>query len=86
MEFEDKTGFWRNPITGAVWQLSVEDGRLIVNVPNFSFQIFPSSPTEFRPVNTAVNLDIQFEKLDQNQRFLMHVLAKGIRRATFEAF
>lgn len=85
MEFEDKTGFWRNPATNAVWELSVEDGKLIVKVPNFSFQIFPLSPTEFRPVNTDVNLDIHFERLDRNETFLMHLLAKGIRRATFEA-
>lgn len=84
MELEDKTGFWRNPMTGAVWELSVKDGRLMINVPNFSFQISPLSPTEFRPTDTAVNLDIHFE-LNQNQPFLMHVLAKGIRRATFEA-
>ena len=84
MGFEDKTGFWRNSKTGAVWELFVKDGELIVNVPNFSFQILPLSPNEFRPVNTAVNLDIHFE-LNQNQIFLMHVLAKGIRRATFKA-
>jgi len=85
-EAETKTGFFRNPITGTVWELSIKDEKLMVDVPNFTFQVEPLSLTKFIPVNTLVKLEIEFEKHSQNQPLLMHLYAKGIKRATFEAF
>lgn len=84
-EIESKSGIFLNPKTGYVWELSIKDGKLMVDVPNFSFQIAPLSSTKFRPVNTQINLEFEFEKQDQNAPLLMHVYAKGIQRATFEA-
>ena len=49
-----------------------------------SFQIFPFSLNKFIPVNTLVNLEIEFEKHGQNDPLLIHLYAKGIKRATFE--
>lgn len=72
-----------NPVTGTTWEVGIKDGRLLVNVPNFSFQIFPSSTTRYRPVNTQVNLEIEFEGQGQKGPRFMHVYAFGIRRATF---
>ena len=85
-ELESKTGFFLNPKTGNAWELYVQDGKLIVEVPNFSFQISPSSPTRFKPVNTSINLEIEFEKPNPPKSLKMHVYAKGIKRATFFLF
>lgn len=85
-ELEAKTGVFLNPKTGNAWELYVQDGKLIVEVPNFSFQIFPSSPTRFKPVNTLINLEIEFEKLTARKSLQMHIYAKGIKRATFLLF
>jgi hypothetical protein len=85
-ELEDKTGVFLNPKTGNVWQLYMQNGELIVEVPNYSFQISPLSATKFRPVNTLVNLDLEFEKPSQQRSVRMHVYAKGIKRATFFLF
>lgn len=85
-ELEAKTGVFVNPKTGNAWELYVQDGKLIVEVPNFSFQISPSSPTRFKPVNPLINLEIEFEKPTQPKSLKMHIYAKGIKRATFLLF
>lgn len=85
-ELEAKTGVFLNPKTGNVWSLYMEDEQLMVEVPNYSFQISPLSATKFRPVNTLVNLEMEFENLTQHNSFCMHVYAKGIKRATFFLF
>jgi hypothetical protein len=85
-EVEVKTGVFLNPKTGNVWELYMRDGELMVEVPNYSFQISPLSATKFRPVNTLVNLEMEFEKPSQQRPLRMHVYAKGIKRATFFLF
>ena len=85
-KLESKTGIFLNPKTGNAWELYVQDGELIVEVPNFSFQISPSSPNRFRPVNTLINLEIEFEKQSHVTSLYMHIYAKGIKRATFLLF
>ena len=83
-EVEAKTGLFRNPATGAVWKLSRQNEQLIIDVPNFSFQIAPLSETKFLPVPASIKLEIEFEKQGNNQPLLMHLYAKGIKRATFQ--
>lgn len=85
-QVEAKTGVFLNPKTGNTWELYIQDGELMIEVPNFSFQISPSSKTRFRPVNTMINLEIEFEKPSQHRDLCMHVYAKGIKRATFFLF
>jgi hypothetical protein len=84
-EVQAKTGVFQNPATGALWKLFIREGKLLVEVPNFSFQISPLSHRRFRPVNTQVNLEFEFEEPCQNKPLLLHIYAKGINRATFEA-
>jgi len=85
-EVEAKTGVFLNPQTGSAWKLYVRNEELIIEVPNFSFQISPLSATKFRPVNTLVNLEFEFEQPIQARRLRLHVYAKGIKRATFFLF
>ncbi|PSB31264.1 hypothetical protein [Chlorogloea sp. CCALA 695] len=82
-ELVTKTGFFLNPKTGSVWELSIQDGELILKVPRYIFQISPSSKSIFRPVNTLINLEIEFEKSNMFDFLHMHIYAKGIKRATF---
>lgn len=85
-ELETKAGVFLNPKTGNTWELYMQNGKLIVEVPGFSFQISPSSKNRFRPVNTLINLEIEFEKPSRHRDLRMHIYAKGIRRATFFLF
>jgi hypothetical protein len=75
-ELEAKTGIFLNPKTGNAWKLYIQDEKLMVEVPNFSFQVSPSSKTRFRPVNTLINLEIEFEKPNQHRALCMRVYAK----------
>ena len=83
-EIKAKTGIFLNPETGQVWEVSIKEGKLLVDVPNFSFEISPASHTRFKPVHTQIDLEFEFEPC-QNQPLLLHVYAKGIKRATFIA-
>ena len=84
-EVSHQAGVFINSVNKTFWELSVKDGQLIVDAPHFSFQIFPLSSTRFKTVNSSINLEIEFEKHDQNKPLLMHLYAKGIKRATFES-
>lgn len=84
-EVKAKTVTFLNPATGAVWELFIREGKFFVDVPNFSFEISPLSHTRFKPVNTQVNLEFEFEEPRQDQPWLLHIYAKGINRATFKA-
>ena len=85
-EVEAKPAVFLNPKTGNVWSLYMQDSKLMIEVPNFNFQISPLSATKFRPVNTLVNLEFEFEQPIQQRRLRLHVYAKGIKRATFFLF
>ena len=84
-EIAAKTGVFRNPVTGTVWRVFIKDGKLMVDVPNFCFEISPLSTTKFRSVNTLAQLEMEFEHSGQNRPLLMHLYAQGTQRATFEA-
>lgn len=85
-ELEAKNSVFLNPQTGNAWSLYIQNGEIMVDVPNFSFQISPLSETKFRPVNTLINLEIEFEKPSQRNSLHMHIYVKGIKRATFFLF
>ena len=40
-ELESKTGIFFNPKIRNAWELDVQDGELIIEIPNFSFQVSP---------------------------------------------
>jgi len=79
------TGLFLNPVTEAVWSLSIKDKKLTIDVPNFSFQLSPLNSTKFRPVDPSINLEFEFETPSQSHSCLMHIYAKGIKRASFQA-
>ena len=84
-EVKAKTGVFLNRVTGSVWQLFLEDDKLMVMVPNLRFQISPLSQNIFIPANPLINIEFEFEKFQPNNPLFMHLYAKGIKRATFEA-
>lgn len=84
-EVEARTDFMRNPVTGTIWKLTIKGEEIMIEVQNFSFQIYPLSLKKFRPMNPNMNLEIEFEEHGPHAPLLMHVYAKGINRATFES-
>jgi len=84
-ELKDKTGAFRDPKTGTICELSVKDGKLMVNLFDMTFQIIPLNKTQFRSVDDPVDTDIRFEKQVQNKSLLIHVTMEGEKPVTFEA-
>lgn len=84
-ELKDKTGVFRNPVIGTTYELSLKDGKLMVNLFDLNFQIAPLSKTQFRSVDGPVDIDIRFEKQGQNKSPLIHVTMEGKKSNTFEA-
>jgi CubicO group peptidase (beta-lactamase class C family) len=84
-ELKGKTGIFRDPKIGTICELSVKDGKLMVNLFGMSFQIVPLSKTQFRSVDDPVDADIRFEMQDQNKPLLVHVTMEGEKPVTFEA-
>jgi len=83
-ELKTKTGAFRNPIIGTIYELSLKDGKIMVNLFDSSFQIAPLSKTQFRSVDGPVDIAIRFEKQEQNKS-LIHVTIEGEKPITFEA-
>jgi len=73
-----------NRKTGAIWLLTFKQKQLTIDIPNFSFQIYSFSPTKFKPMHSKMKIEIEFDEDYQNQNLLMHLYAKGMKRATFE--
>jgi CubicO group peptidase (beta-lactamase class C family) len=84
-ELKEKTGTFRDPKIGTICELSVKDGKLIVNLFDMTFQIVPLTKTQFRSIDDPVDTDIRFEKQDQNKPLLVHVTVEGEKPVTFEA-
>jgi hypothetical protein len=89
-EIKAYTGIFLNLKTGSVWSLVLNEAELLVEVPHFSFKLAPLSRTKFRPVNPIIKLEFEFENNDSRNSllinpWLMHIYAKDVRRATFEA-
>ncbi|MBE9016989.1 hypothetical protein IQ272_12770 [Chroococcidiopsidales cyanobacterium LEGE 13417] len=74
-----------NRKTGAIWVLTFKQKHLTISVPNFSFPIYSCSPTQFKPIDPEMKIDIEFDEDERHQNLLMHLYAKGEKRATFEA-
>lgn len=82
-ELQTMTGEFLNRGTGTVWKVYVKDAALMVEVPHFNFQLAPLSATRFKPVNSQVKMEVEFQPVAQG--CFMHVYVQGSERATFEA-
>jgi CubicO group peptidase (beta-lactamase class C family) len=73
-ELEKLTGFYRNPKTGTIWELSMQDGKLIVEVNDTKFQLVRTSSTHFR--SDEVQLDIQVDFIPPSKSEPMSIQAQ----------
>lgn len=61
-ELGEKTGAYRNQVNGAIWRLSVKDGKLLAELPNTSIRFGAVSPSEFRSIGAPLDFTLRFEK------------------------
>jgi CubicO group peptidase (beta-lactamase class C family) len=56
-----RTGVYRNLVTGNIWELSAEDGRLMAEeVGGESHELLPAGPDRFVALSAPVELDFRF--------------------------
>jgi len=85
-KLNDYTGTFRNPVTGRIWKVFLEEGKLSVKTQGGSqFQIAPINQTQFRPVSSSVELTITFERQHSNKPSRMHVSREGEKTESYEA-
>jgi hypothetical protein len=55
-----RAGTYRNPRTGALWTLALQEGRLTLAVTGLTFQLVPTSAEAFRSVGGPVAINLRF--------------------------
>jgi CubicO group peptidase (beta-lactamase class C family) len=72
-ELREKTGGYRDPVSGDVWQLSLQEGRLVANDFGTPVKLAPLSATRFRSVATPFEMEIEFHRSQAQQPWAMRV-------------
>jgi CubicO group peptidase (beta-lactamase class C family) len=84
-ELREKTGAYRDPITGSVWQLSLQAGRLATNSLGIPVQLSPLSATRFRSVESPIEVEIEFHRSQAQRPWAMRVRTEGQPPVEYEA-
>lgn len=87
-ELKDKTGAYRNPKTGSIWNIIYEEKILKVKSPSgFVYTIVPLSPLKFQAVDARVDISFTFLKPDKSDVKAMNAAVKigGREPVVYEA-
>ena len=60
-DLEDKAGFYCSAENSIIWELTVQDGRLMAEVMGMSFQLAPLAPAHFSAVDVPLEIQVTFE-------------------------
>ncbi len=83
---KQKVGAFYNKERDAVWRISLEEGRLMVNASSFRFPILPISPTRFLAVEAPVDLEVEFIKESPDRPMHLQVRIDGEEPRMFDKF
>jgi len=84
-ELREKAGAYRDPLTGAVWRLSLQAGGLATNAFGPPVQLAPLSATRFRSVAAPVEMEIEFHRPQSQQPWAMRVRVEGQPPSEYES-
>ncbi len=84
-ELWERTGDFRQPETGMVLRLALQEGKLMVQDPDGrEFEIVPLSPERFRAVDALAEIEFTFEHGEAEQPRRIQVLPAGEKAIAFE--
>lgn len=83
-KLKTKIGTFRDPETGMVCRLTLEDGKLILSTFDMNIPLAPIDEMHFRSVDSPIQLDITFEKRE-HKPLLMHISIEERKPITLEA-
>lgn len=82
-KLKEKTGTFRNPVTGRIWKVLFQDEKLFVKTQGgLQFQIVPTGEREFSSLNTPVEFKLTFE--GSNKVRLLQVRREERKPETYE--
>lgn len=84
-QLESKTGFYRNLKSGAIWEIFIQDGKLMVDASDLISPMAATSPTHFRAVDAPFEVEIEF-KTDPPEAAGHPVMSVRIKRGEPELF
>jgi CubicO group peptidase (beta-lactamase class C family) len=84
-ELAERTGTYRDPLTGTVWLVSAKDGNLLAAMPGGTLRLAPLGKDHFRSTNSNPVRDIIFEIPNATTPAVMRVNTEGRKPTTFEA-
>jgi CubicO group peptidase (beta-lactamase class C family) len=84
-ELREKTGGYRDPLTGFVLQVSLQAGRLVTNAFGTHVQLAPLSATRFRSVAAPFEMEIEFHRSQTQQPWTMRAKIESLPPAEYEA-
>lgn len=84
-ELRKKTGFYRNPQTGQILKIYIQQGILIANYGDvLTFEIRPINKEAFISIDAPVSININFEKKQGDKGSCIRIKAEG-REFIFES-
>ncbi len=86
-ELEAKTGFYHHPETGSIWELEIEDEKLMAKFAWMYFQLVPIDSNHFQSIDGAFDYDFDYDiefPDNPNQMIVKVDAGKGIEILIFQ--
>lgn len=81
-EVDSMTGFYADPRTGIIWEISVEDGKLMAEVQATKFQLVPVRSNSFYAIGIPYDIRVEFEPDSGTETIWMHAKVEGDQPAS----
>ncbi|MFN6567971.1 serine hydrolase domain-containing protein [Dendronalium sp. ChiSLP03b] len=83
VELQPKAGFYHNLTTGSIWELKIEDEKLMAKLAWMYFQLIPIDTNHFQSVDNETDYNIEFSE-DINRMIVKIDIGDGIKTYTLE--
>ncbi|OYD86823.1 penicillin-binding protein [Nostoc sp. 'Peltigera membranacea cyanobiont' 213] len=83
VELQIKTGFYYNSTTGSIWELEIEDEKLMANLAGMHFPFVPIDTKHFQSADNEIDYDIEFSE-DLTQIIVKVDIGNAIKISTLE--
>ncbi len=82
---KEKVGFYMDRNTGAIREIHLKGGSLVLEVFGQRFRLAAVSESVFRIREEPDRMVIEFEEQSKGKPMLLHILAEGLKYETYEA-
>lgn len=84
LELKTKTGNYYDRERDVLWTVALEKNQLQVRAPFTRFMISPISPSRFIAEEVRFKLEIEFEKQEENQTYVLNAWIEGKKQGMYE--